>query len=427
MSFLATLLGSLMEGLSEDQKKALDLLTSDRNVFVTGGAGTGKSYLMKKFMSQIDSKKFPLLASTGAAAVLVGGRTFHSYFGLGIMEGGPRETVDRAVKNKRVRSRLRKATGIVLDEVSMISGETLATAEEIARQTRESNAPWGGLRVIAVGDFSQLPPVSQGRTQKDWAFQHDVWKRSDFANVVLREMMRTRDEGFWRILNDVRVGSVSKELREFLESRTSIVPEKPFDGTVLYGRRADVDRINLEALEKLPAQVHRFETIYTKVNPNFMGDVRVNFPLPEVLEVKEEALVMLRQNDPEGRWVNGSLGHVKKISSSEIQVELLSGALAKIKMATFSQLDAEGQVVASATNFPLTLAYAMTIHKAQGATLDRVRIDLRELWEPGQAYVALSRVKHGSGIFLEAWSERSIIADPFVKKFHESLSETSLS
>ncbi len=173
------------------QKAALRLLQEDTaNPFITGAAATGKSFLIREFLKNRDRKKFPVVASTGSAAVWVGGRTFHSFFGLGIMEGGLDRTVDRALSNRRIVNRLKKTEGFVLDEVSMISGTTLRAAEAIARFARGDERPWGGMRVIAVGDFAQLPPVTPSG-QRDWAFLDETWLRSDFTLVLLRTMLRS--------------------------------------------------------------------------------------------------------------------------------------------------------------------------------------------------------------------------------------------
>jgi ATP-dependent exoDNAse (exonuclease V) alpha subunit len=140
-----------------------------------------------------------------------------------------------------------------------------------------------------------------------------------------------------------------------------------------------------------------------------------------VLALKEGALVMLRQNDPQSRWVNGSTGHIVKIQPHRLQIELLNGRRIEIEKATFSMLDAEGEIAAAAVNFPLSLAWASTIHKAQGATLDRMAVSLAQLWEPGQAYVALSRLTRGADLFIEKWEARSIRVDADVVRFYRDM------
>lgn len=424
-SLLPELLSSLHEDLNPGQRRALRYLADEDNVFITGGAGTGKSYLLKKFLQRVDVTRLPVLASTGAAAVLIGGRTFHSFFGLGIMEGGAAATIERALKDKRVVKRLRQMRGFVLDEVSMIPGTVLEAAEKIARFSRDNSQPWGGAQVIVVGDFAQLPPVNRELRSRDWAFLNPVWERSNFRSIHLTEMMRSKgQDDFNRILADVRVGKLSDELRALLDWRSVLPEDEDFDGAVLYAKKVDVDRINLAKLARLPGESKIFTTEYT-------GDERAKkiiaaqAPVPEHLELKTNALVMIRQNDPQGRWVNGSLGHVRSMHHDELEVKLLSGGMAYLEKNRFTLLNAEGQETASAKNFPVNLAYAITIHKSQGATLDRIVVSLRQLWEPGQAYVALSRVRSSEGLMIDGWDAKSIFADPQVEKFHAGLIQVS--
>lgn len=402
-----------------DQDRAWMLLLGERNIFVTGEAGSGKSFLIRQFIQGKDPKKFPVLASTGAAAVLIGGRTFHSFMGLGIMEGGKEATLMRALKDRRLISRLKKASGFVIDEVSMLSGETLDTAETICRLARESELPWGGLRVIAVGDFAQLPPVQRGGGPRHWAFLHPVWEQSEFKSVVLRQNMRSQNAEFLSILNDMRNGSVTKEVEEFLNLSLKKATDS-FDGTRLFPRRHQADEFNQEELEKIDSQLYCFPAVYSG-QTRFVDQLKKHSPLPEELFVKVGALIMMRQNDPKQRWVNGSTGHITEITKSEISIELLSGRVVKIEPVSFSLLNAEGTAVASVTNFPITLAYAATIHKAQGMTLDKLLVDLSHLWEPGQAYVAVSRVIDPAQLRVQSWSPSSVKADPQVQKFYQEL------
>src|SRR3989338_6674787 len=174
--------------LTSCQTKGLDVLERQGNVFLTGAAGTVKSFLLQRYLAGRPSGSFPIVASTGAAAVLIGGRTFHSFFGLGILEGGYDATVARALRSGKLINRLNRACCVIIDEVSMLSGTTLKVAETVARRARGSNAPWGGLRIIAVGDFAQLPPVTPDNKGKDWAFLHHVWQESDFQPALLSKI-----------------------------------------------------------------------------------------------------------------------------------------------------------------------------------------------------------------------------------------------
>ena len=405
--------------LNSDQERALALLKGDNNVFITGAAGSGKSFLLRNYLNQTQTdRKIPILASTGAAAILVGGRTFHSFFGLGIMEGGLNSTVDRALKNKRLMKRLKKAHTVIIDEISMISGPTLKAAEVISREVRGGLAPWGGLRIIAVGDFAQLPPVNPHTRQKEWAFLDSTWANSHFQSIVLQQPMRASDPEYLDILNQVRVGKTSLAVSSFLKERMQTPPEGEF--TRLFPHRQSVEVHNLQWLEQIKNPLHTFETEYMGSERD-IENFRKHSPLADVIQLKIDALVMLRQNDPEGRFVNGSLGRIEKITPSTLNIELLSGRRIEIEKTSFTLLDAEGNPVVAATNFPVSLAWAMTIHKAQGTTLDRMQVDLRRIWEPGQAYVALSRARAPQGLFIEGWTPQAIMADPLVEKFHQSL------
>jgi ATP-dependent DNA helicase PIF1 len=398
------------------------LIDGGENIFLTGGAGTGKSYLIRQFLARHDARLFPVLASTGAAAVLVGGRTFHSFFGLGILDGGPAATVERAARNRQVVRRLRQIQGFVVDEVSMLAGPVLRVAEVIARRVRDSELPWGGLRVIAVGDFAQLPPVERDSNRGGgWAFNDAVWDWSKFQTHWLRTQIRCRDEEYMRVLAKVRDGRVDDEVAEYLNARTGPI-ETEFEGTRLFPRRDQTEKFNEMRLADLAGESTEFPTIAS-------GDARgietlmKQAPIREVLRLKVGALVMLRQNDPIGRFVNGSTGHVRKIQVHKLSIELLNGRRVELERATFSLLDADGDPVATLTNFPVTLAWASTIHKAQGSTLDRMAVDLSRLWEPGQAYVALSRLVSGADLRVARWDASSIKTDPQVVEFYSRFAE----
>jgi ATP-dependent DNA helicase PIF1 len=419
---------------TEDQNRALELLKSPNNAFITGGAGTGKSTVIQDFIKNRGDliKQTAVLASTGTAAILLGGRTFHSFFGLGIMEGGIERVLERALKHRGIVTRLRKTETVLIDEISMIGDDEFRVAEMIARKARNNHAPWGGLRIVAVGDFSQLPPVVKVKPtedyfsqvvedipQKPWCFLSETWKDSGFDTVYLKSVVRSHDEYWNKILNELRWGELSREGKELLEERTQGV-SLDFQGTRLYARRLQVEKLNKDRLTMLSGMTREYNTIYIG-NAQRIDDLKRNAPVPEVLHVKEGALVMIRQNDPEYRFVNGSQGIVKKLGDEKITIELLTGKTIDLKKVTYSALDAEGEPVATATNFPLTLAWACTIHKAQGATLDRVHVDLKGVWEHGQAYVALSRVRKLEDLTIEGFSEKGLVVDPAVRRFYSQL------
>jgi ATP-dependent DNA helicase PIF1 len=408
--------------LTPCQTKAFHLLQKESNVFLTGAAGTGKSFLLQKFLAGKDAKRCPVLASTGAAAVIVDGRTFHSFFGLGIMEGGRQATVRRALRSSPLQTRLRRAQCVVIDEVSMLSGETLATAQEIAQSVRENANPWGGLRIIAVGDFAQLPPVQINDRPKDWGFAHPVWEQSQFRPAFLETPVRTSESRFLSVLNDVREGNMTENVAAFLEERSQ-KSNGPFNGTRLFPHRASADAYNLRRLQRIEQPLHTFETEYDGQERHVM-QLKKQCPISEEILLKKGALVMLRKNDTYHfpyKYVNGTLGTVTNIGEESLFIRLLNGEDIELGPEEFSLLDGNGRKRATAFNFPITLAWATTIHKAQGASIDRLRVCLLRLWEPGHAYVALSRARSAGGLFIDKWDRESIFADPSVQEFYRSV------
>ena len=404
--------------LSAEQQIAFDLLQSGENVFVTGGAGSGKSFLLRHFMRSLDPKEMPVLASTGVAAVLLGGRTFHSFFGLGIMEGGPTATYERCAQDARLRKRLAQVEGFILDEISMIPRSALEVAEQLARSARDSALPWGGMRVIAVGDFAQLPPVTRTGL-REWSFLSPVWEKSGFQNVWLKQNQRVHEADFLDVLADVRRGEVTARVREYLDS--SMREHDQDDKSIrLFPRRDQSEIFNQRELAEVPTKEVTIDSIYIGLERH-TEILKKTAPVPARLTLKEGCRVIFLQNDPQKRWVNGTRGTVVAIESDKITVEKETFRHVTVEKSQFSMLDAEGKIVASVINFPLNLAYATTIHKSQGATLDELWVNLSHLWEPGQAYVALSRLSTGRGLRLLGWNPKSFLIDPQVVRFYNEL------
>ena len=405
--------------LTAAQQSAFETLKKGHNAFLTGHAGTGKSTLLQHYRKEGALSDTPVVSSTGSSALLIGGVTFHRFFGIGILEGGWDATIERALKNRKVKKRLKETQTLIIDEISMLPGQTLAIAETIARIARNNDSPWGGIRLIAVGDFAQLPPVTYGNAARDWAFEHPVWLQSEFESIYLHTTVRTADHFFIEMLDYARRGEMCADLKDFLNSRKdSSLDPNTFEGTRLFAKRVDVEAYNLRRLNHLEGALMTFPTSYSG-DERAQEQIRKQSPVSEILYLKPGALVMIRQNDPVGRYANGSLAHVESLTESGLQLRLLSsGSKITLEQSTFQLLDGDGKILASATNFPVNLAYATTIHKSQGMTLDRIWVDLSGLWEPGQAYVALSRARTPSGLFIENWDERSFHSDDAVMRFY---------
>jgi ATP-dependent DNA helicase PIF1 len=411
--------------LDPQQQIALELLQSGENIFITGGAGSGKSFLIRHFMKTVDPKSMPILASTGAAAVLLGGRTFHSFFGLGIMEGGPQETYHRMKDEPKLHKRLNQVEGVIIDEISMIPSSALEVAENLARHTRKSSLPWGGMRVIVVGDFAQLPPVTRTGQRREWSFQSSIWQQSGFQVAELTKNQRTYDSVFLDVLKDVRQGRVTALVKDYLDHKIREHDEED-ETTRLFPRRDQSEIFNNKKLAQIPTEEVKIPSIYLG-QEKLVEALKRNSPVPGELTLKVGAKVLFLQSDPSKRWVNGTKGTVVDIEADKITVEKETWRHVTVEKTQFSLQDAEGRTVASVINFPLTLAYATTIHKSQGATLDEIWVDLSRLWEPGHAYVALSRLRSGDGLKLLGWRPQSIITDPSVLEFYQNLNSLTRS
>lgn len=399
-------------------------LSGNDNVFLTGAAGTGKSFVIRQFMeTQYDPV---VLATTGMAAILLSGRTFHSFFCLWNLFAPYDQLVESAMKNWKMKNRVNRADCIIVDEVSMLDERTMRAGEEIARKVRGRDEPWGGLRVIAVGDFCQLPPVDPDRKRGmpvKWVFDTDVWRGSGFVKTELTEIMRTGDTEFMEILNKVRRGVIDEHVVQFLNDHQKTEQEaEQIDGTRIFARRDEVAAYNARRLAELDAPLETFDAEIQK--HSFFEDSKAadkliaNMPVDKKLELKRGALVMIRKNNLEAGYANGSLGHYLSANANEMIIDLLSGDRVTVEKMVYEQKDGSGSVQASAAQFPVSLAWASTIHKVQGATLDVVIADLGRLWDSGQAYVAMSRTKTAAGFHVLNWSRESVIIDNRIKQFY---------
>lgn len=407
----------LHSSLSAEQVYALEMCQSGENIFLTGGAGSGKSFVVRQFMAEKSDKQMPILASTGAAAVLLGGRTFHSFFGLGILEGGAAATLQRILKDTKTLKRIRQVEGVVIDEISMIPGEALMVAEMVAQQARESTLPWGGLQIIAVGDFGQLPPVTRFGQKRDWCFLNDVWKKTDFQVCQLQLNQRIHNNEFLNVLADIRQGVVSSRVKDFLNEHTKPHNED-HPGTRLFPRREQSEQYNQKKLAEINEEEVVIDSIYLG-EQKYIDILGKSAPVPQQLKIKIGCQLLFLKNDPQRRWVNGTRCKLVRIEPDYLLVRKEGGREVKVEKISFSLLDADGNVKASVIQFPLNLAYATTIHKSQGATLDELWCDLGALWEPGHAYVALSRLREPTGLHIIRWTQRSFITDPAVTAFYK--------
>lgn len=415
------------------QLQALERLLAGENIFLTGAAGTGKSFVVQRFLEESQGERIVLLATTGAASIIIDGRTFHSFFGLWNFGASTDVMIESALNMRSLGDRLRGTDCIVIDEVSMLNSRTIFAAEKIARIVRQNESPWGGLQVIATGDFCQLPPITTKKDREegfceagetDWVFKSDTWEESGFKTVELTEIMRTSEARFLEILRKLRMGVRDEEVQAFLQERViGAIPASTSDAPMLFSRKGGVEECNRIRLERLPGETVSFSTIYTGEEKD-IKKLRSSSPLDDVLSLREGALVMIRVNDPNGypyRYANGTLGHY--IGHDEerdlLRVRLKNGMDVELKREEFHWKTGSGSIAATARNFPVNLGWATTIHKSQGATMDQLIVDMGNVWESGQAYVALSRVRGEDGLRVLRPSQGKIFLEDEVKRFYK--------
>ena len=381
-------------------------LDEGRNVFLTGMAGTGKSTLLRGLIEERGAV-VTITAATGIAALNVGGVTVHRWSGMML---GPRgdqsdEEYFRQLQQDHrfsVRAgfdRVRDCELLVIDEISMLSGRTLQFLDFLCRRLRRCDAPFGGIQIVATGDFLQLPPVRKNpAVPYDWAFLTKAWSEAAFAVVHLTKIHRQDEPDFTRALSAFRQGEIRGSDAGVLHRRVVSFPDANI--TRLYTHNVQVDKWNAYRLGELPGEevLHEARLSGPDSQQQFLCD---NLLTPQQLVLKPGARVMFTVNNAEVGYVNGQTGVVDAVDARSVVVST-NGSLLDVPRFTW-RYDERDKRSAAFVQFPLRLAYALTIHKSQGLTLDSAYVDVRAAREPGQAYVALSRVRTLAGLHLKGW------------------------
>lgn len=415
-----------------EQEYALELIKAKKNLFINAPAGTGKSALIKYFCFNSNSSKvIGLTSTTGISALNIGGSTLHSFLGIGLGKENVDDLYDKIIKNKNKRELWLKLDILIIDEISMLHPDLFDKLERVARKIRENKTCFGGIQLVVTGDLFQLPCVSQSST----LITHSSKFRKCVDTIIeLRNIMRQNDHIFKTILNKIRIGIVDKHVKEILETRF-IKPHKTDNikirPTKLFCIRKSVDDLNNKKLDKLAKQGFEFrEYIMEFVNQDcpisfdyIVKNFVKNSTTPETLQVCEQTQVMLTYNISP-TLVNGSRGIITGFTPENYPiVEFVNGSSTIIKPIKFSLhhtlRSGKIKVVGYAIQIPLKIAYALTIHTCQGSTLDYASIDLRETFEYGQAYTALSRVQTLKGLFIKKFNFDVIQAHPEALKFLE--------
>jgi energy-coupling factor transporter ATP-binding protein EcfA2 len=409
------------------QNTALDILKSGKNVFITGSAGTGKTYLLNLYTQYLKERRvYPsIVAPTGIAASHLGGQTIHSFFSLGIRDSIDEGYVDFLLDKKYLKTRFSKLRLLIIDEVSMISPEIFTSMDLILRGFKGTDAPFGGVQVVISGDFFQLPPVSKVPKDKRFAWQSPAWKSLELQTCYLQEKFRQDDDRLIGILDDIRSGEISQTSEELLASRH----EKELNiktPTKLYTHNADVDRINLDELNKLDGDSKLFVCETKGTEKNIEKIFKSSLVLEE-LALKKGAVVIFIKNNTEEGYVNGTSGTVQSFSPIDNMPIVITseGRKIKLELEDWSLENDSGKVTATVSQVPLRLAWAITIHKSQGMTLDAAEIDLSKTFETGQGYVALSRIKNIDGLRLMGLNPMALRVDPLILHVDERILQAS--
>ena len=392
-----------------NQVLALEIMLSGQSVLLTGPAGAGKTFVLNQFikLSKYDGKHVSVTATTGLAATHLGGTTIHSWSGMGIHDSISSGFVDHISKSRR--EIIEKTDVLIIDEISMLHDFRLDMVDEICRVVREKDEPFGGIQLIMSGDFFQLPPINRGDSRAGgFVVNSEVWRELDPVICYLQEQHRQDDEKLLEILNAIRAGDVRRHHAETLLARAEVFPDDLEQLTELHTVNIDVDKINEAKL----ATIEGDEITYSQTttgSESYVEGLQRSVLAPAQLKVKKGALVMAVKNSPDRKYVNGSIGTIVDFEpyTDYPIVEFRNGKEVSMVPDTWEQRDGDKKR-ASITQIPLRLAWAITIHKSQGMTLDAARIDLRKAFVEGMGYVALSRVKNLNNLYLTGINEMAL-------------------
>lgn len=403
------------------QSQALNILKSGRNVYLTGAAGSGKTYVLNEYIEYLKHRgvKVGVTASTGIAATHIGGVTIHSWSGIGIKDYLNEFEIEEIVGREYLWKRINETRVLIIDEVSMLSPVMFDSIDRICREVKQNDLSFGGIQVVLSGDFFQLPPITKDKSAPKFVPTSSAWQNMDIRVCYLDEQFRQSDSTLERVLNDVRGGEVGEETEDVLTQCIDRELPEEFVPTKLYTHNVDVDEVNQAELEKLDGELYHFP-MFTKGRAKLVESIKKTILAPENLYLKENASVMFVKNNFEAGYVNGTLGVVEEFEEGRPVVRTFDGKRIVVTEAEWT-IEDDGSVLAVVKQMPIRLAWAITVHKSQGMSLDAAEIDLSKSFVPGQGYVALSRLRSLDGLVLRGVNPMAFAVHPEVMELDAHL------
>ena len=414
------------------QETALKLMKAGESVFLTGSAGAGKTYTLNQYINYLKARKVPvaITASTGIAATHMNGMTIHTWAGIGIKDALSDDDLKRMKERKYLKEHLENAQVLIIDEISMLHAKQLNLVNQVLKYFKESDEAFGGIQVIAAGDFFQLPPVGRNdeKNRDKFCFMSNAWVEAKFRVCYLTEQHRQDDSALNDILNAIRAQDIRPEhIRALQQTKKQDIGET---FTRLYTHNMDVDNINYQHLNEIKGDGHQFVAV-TGGNDKLIETLKSSVRAPEELTLKLHAKVMFVKNNFDMGYINGSMGEVigfeedGTIGGMLPKVKLTDGTVLVVEPETWSVDNDAGKTIASLEQVPLRLAWAITIHKSQGMTLEAAEINLSHTFEKGQGYVALSRLKSINGLRLLGFNDQALELDSLAIKADRRFQELS--
>ncbi|OGJ15511.1 hypothetical protein A2585_01475 [Candidatus Nomurabacteria bacterium RIFOXYD1_FULL_39_12] len=414
------------------QERALDILKTGANVFLTGEPGAGKTHTINTFVDYLRMHDIEpaITASTGIAATHIGGMTIHSWSGIGIKTKLDKYDLDKIASSEYIVRRVSRTKVLIIDEVSMLSPDMLDMVDMVCREIKQNDETFGGIQTVLVGDFFQLPPIvkkEETKTKQNlfaketknlgiFAYDSGAWERARLVICYLAEQHRQDDADFLSVLSGIRTNNFKENHHELISSRQIDFEDMPENVTKLFSHNFDVDRVNNGELAKIEEEIKSFKML-SDGNDKIVETLKKGCLSPEVLELKTGAVVMCTKNNQKERFVNGTLGVVvgfEEFSGYPI-IKTRRGYNITIAPMDWS-VEENGKIRAQITQVPLRLAWAITVHKSQGMSMDAAVMDLSQVFEFGQGYVALSRVRRLSGLYLLGINEHALKVHPEILK-----------